>query len=367
MDMQGLEGKTYNIHWSKTRYETWDTCLRKGAYQYLLKVEYKIDPVVAKGLLHHQRQEEFWYPWDYKVKKRRGQPKFDLWPDAEAFAKATRGMWLRCVKFHNEGHKGYQKVNWKDPAQPYWMKEEIGEEAKALYSYLSQRERPFKLEFTLPDITIEGVIFTGRPDILDKPLSLEDLKTMLYPTSHGDLKYNPQFTVYVSMLSAMCANPEYLEFAKSWGVNEEQFIGLKRDPLFLIDKIKSRQLWLPTRSDLGENEERKIHVLDAPPREPTQLPNLIQNIWNKEEEIAAGFYPPREGKWCDYCNFKARCDQDTMKHIETRFPVQHSFLTRVRESKPQIIDPHQLKIAFPKNLKKETDEKVEESQIRLFR
>ena len=355
--MHGLDGKTYNIKWSKSKYETWNICKRQGAYKYLFHHEYKINSAIALGLLFHARAEEFWYPFDYKTKIRRGQPKLDLWPDAETFAEATYGMWKMVVRFHNEGRPHYQKVAWRDPAEPYWMEKDIKAAAKLMYNFFSKMERPFQIEFTFPTVVVEGVILSGRADFLSKPLILDDLKSKRYPTPLSELKYDPQFTVYETILSLMGTNPEYHGFAVEWGVSSDQFKALREDPLALVGKIKSRQIWLPTDS---KQEQKEVKYLEAPPRERERVVNFLQNTWNLEEIIASGNYVAEEGKHCEWCPFYARCQEDTKNNIETRFPQQHSFLTAVKESKPKEINSSQLRIKWPKQ------EESKSSQQKLF-
>jgi len=360
MGKRGLSGKTYRIPWSQTRHNAFNTCLRQGAYKYFLGVDYMINPPIALGLLYHARLEEnMWYSRDYKVKKRRGQPRFDQYESGEDFGRKTFGTWKSRVRLHNLGQGRFQRVAWRDKNEPYWLEKEIISTAAALWDYFSKWERPLELEYNLPRTVIEGVIFTGKPDILI-PGELIDLKSMRWPTSKSKLKHNVQFTVYTSILSLMCATEKHREFAEKFLLgNLEEVI---QNPLNGFKFIKNKQIWVPTGFK-EEGEERIVTELEAPNREPTQLINLIQNIWDLEERIHQGVYPPNEGPHCDWCFFRDRCAKDTANQVETRFPIQHDFLKQIRASKPKKIDPNQIKFQFPKP--GETKEEFQPEQIQL--
>lgn len=322
-----------------------------------------ISSAIALGLLYHERTEKnIWHPWDYKVKKRRGQPKFDKYEDGEDFGKKTFGIWKRRVREHNKGVGRYQRVAWKDKDQPYWLEKEIVSTAAAIWDFFSQWERPMELEFNLPRAVVEGIILVGKPDILN-PGQLFDLKSMVWPTSKSRLKHNNQFTVYTGALSFMCASDEYRDFGERFLPDHIDEVRL--DPFAGFKYIENKQIWAPTGFK-EEGEKREVKILEAPKREKSQFINFLNNSWDLEERIHQGVYPANEGPHCDWCFFRDRCAQDTAKGLETRFPIQHDFLKRIRDSRPKKIDPNQLKFSFPNPGKTPEEFKPEQIQLKLL-
>ena len=308
------------IIWSPSRYDIAARCLKQYFYNYKEKSPYKVRPDLVIGKLLHERIENFYFPEDYRVKKRRLKPKLE---DPEDFAKRTANLWMRKVKLDEEG-KLPQPIEWKDKEkemwQWYWTTNKL---ALKIHERYFPREPPALVEYHFPRVSLLGQIFWGILDeadpVVEDGLSLiqgTDHKFKRYPSGESGLKYNTQFTIYSAIMSLMCGqeNVEARDFQMRMKISKEDLEQSLLNPwhMFENNRIRFRHQWGNT-GYIEKGEEREFKFLDAPPRQESHLVQITTNAEFLEKKIIAGEFPTNPDKHCDNCFFRNKCTEESKK------------------------------------------------------
>ena len=280
MTKNGLDGFMYNILWSPHRIGVAE-CLRRYGFTYGPdKLPTKTTLEMGFGSVLHRRLENFRFPMNYRVKKRRGTPKIE---DAEEFARKTANIWKNTILRNEQGLSKHPMV-YEDSSHAYATVEIMYELAKKIHPILVGEGQPLEVEFKLPKLTIGGIRFWGIIDKIPGLLSFVDYKTRKYKVPISALEHDRQMTMYAASLSILSAkNRSFAErYAK---ITEEEWQLLQKDPLWLYDnpRVKYGQWWFETAPKLGLDDTDFLNA---------NIVNLLKFIGNErttEEEIVRKF------------------------------------------------------------------------------
>ncbi|MDP4012966.1 MAG: PD-(D/E)XK nuclease family protein [Candidatus Nanoarchaeia archaeon] len=339
------------ILWSPSRYDTAASCLMRYYYNYIERVPYQVGPDLFIGKLLHQRIENFYFPVDYRVKKRRLKPKIE---DPEEFAKKTANIWMRKVKLSEESQLEQPiKFTNKDTElwQWYWIANKLALEIHNLYF---NREPPPLVEYRFPRTYFMGQSFWGILDQGDTNFDFVDHKFKRYPSKEEELKQDTQNIIYGAIVSLLCSSQDesHNRFKDLMQLSKEDQEQALLDPWYMYksDKIKFAHQWGNT-GWVEKGEKREFKKLVSPPKEFQGLVKIINNAIYLEDKINKKEFPTnpgKDGRNCSYCFFRDRCTVDHKTKTIIDYKVEPTKKKKRKKSDPM---PNQMELGFAKPIK----------------
>lgn len=446
MPKDGLDGFMYDILWSPHRIGVAE-CLRRYGFAYGPdKLPTKTTLEMGFGSVLHRRLENFRFPIDYRVKKRRGAPKIE---DAEEFARKTANIWKMTIVRNEQGLLNYPMV-YSNPSHAFATVKVMYELTKKIHPILIEEGQPLEVEFKLPKLTIGGIKFWGIIDKIPGILSFVDYKSRSYKVPTSALEHDRQMTIYAASLSLLSSKNR--NFAEKYAkVSEEEWQLLQKDPWWLYDnpRVKLGQWWFETAPKLKlddslyldrdlsyllmfiedkrtteeeivkgflaesvvfkelnpsalikpliqteeevrdalkwlrrrnlvnrmnekgleilvSDKERRVEFVEAPKRTRDQLMKLILHVEDLQDRIATGYFPPKESKECDTCDFREECSIYNLTGKDMIYNQQQNLFEKRRQVRMKNLTPENLAVEFSNKTKKEKCKPVGE-QLEMFR
>ena len=340
-------------YWTATDINLINLCPRKYFYRVVMGIKTPMSGDMARGVFMHRRIEKFF--------KEDGTPKNK---SAEAWANTCANIWNRFVI--STGKMRGSLIEWRDEKEPWILKDSIHKTCLASYNFLAEQGKPLLTEYPFY-FSINRLKFKGVIDEVREGMFIRDYKTGYARIGEMDRLHGYQLTLYALAFCALCHSDE--KFRRTVGVSDEEAATWGGNSVLISDKIQVElnQLlnWdsdkrimprevhssleklisryedsLPqeVKSELNRlSDEHRRHILPPRPyasnRTDIHAKELLDLVEWFEAIKSSGEYWPIRGNHCNQCEYRGRCDTDTLKSKITCTDVQLSLLDSPRTKK----------------------------------
>lgn len=116
---------------------------------------------------------------------------------------------------------------------------------------------------------------------------------------------------------------------------------------------------------LVSDKERRVEFVPAPTRTRDQLMKLVLEVEDKQDRIATGYFPPKESKECDFCDFREECSRYNLTGKDMIYNQQGDLFEQRRQVRMKNLTPENLTVEFSNKPKKEKI-KSKDKQLEMF-